>query len=175
VPGAEWLPFGLAPAHDPKQTRDYFPRKEVSPRRRLREVYVNFSHNTVERYELGEKYKDFGWASVWGTKDVLSAGDYVITLGLNQACLCPAGNGRETHRCYEAWYCGVVPVVKVGRLAEHMRRHGLPLFSSPSLFEIQPDLIWDYVDTDPFNTADLSVLTKSYWQKQFEEAREEYL
>jgi hypothetical protein len=163
LPRTSWLPFGLAPSHDPKQTRDYFEnyRHDWTGR----SIYVNFSENTAERAELRKYWARRPNVTVEANPD-LSAEHYVDRLTRHGAVLCPAGNGLDCYRVYEALYCGRVPIVKSGWLSSHMLASGLPVFITDSLFDIDLNALWKFVESDPFRNADLRAITKSFWIEQ---------
>jgi hypothetical protein len=170
IPRSEWLPFGLAPSHDPCQTRNYF--AEYRNWEKFDEVYCNFSPNTVERARLLEVYRRDNQFCVRGGPH-MSAEAYVEELSGCGACLSPEGNGVECYRTMEGLYVGSVPVVKKSRLTGFMRAAGLPVFEAEDLFNINTPALFEYTNSEPFADADLSVLSKDYWRDRFQKVRAE--
>ena len=41
----------------------------------------------------------------------LAPGEYISKLPEYKMAICPVGNGLDTHRIWECFYCGVVPIV----------------------------------------------------------------
>ena len=41
-------------------------------------------------------------------------------------CICPDGNGADTHRIWEALYLGVVPILTESTFSNNLRRLGFP-------------------------------------------------
>lgn len=74
------------------------------------EVYMNFSVNTnvQKRYECANALKDDPRVV---RHEGLSVPEYYMDLCRSKFVLCPEGTGMDTHRVYEALYCGATPVV----------------------------------------------------------------
>jgi hypothetical protein len=69
-------------------------------------------------------------------------------------CLCPRGNGIDTHRIYEALYLKTIPIVVKHKTYEN-------LFDLPILFIDNWDDIKDY-SIDDFNRIYENMITKKY-------------
>ncbi len=173
IPNTTWLPFGLAPSHDPKQTRDYFAGQGPCDWSRPQFLYLNFSDNTVERVNLKARYRNESQTYI--EQVCLSAEEYVRAMQAATAVLSPFGNGLDCYRTSEAWYLGKVPVLKGCKMTAAFKVAGLPVFLAENLFDLDKQQILDYVATNPFEDADLSVLTKSYWRASLAVARKEHL
>jgi len=171
LPQAELIPFGLAPSHDPKQTRDYFSSLWGAPCHAL--IYLNFSDYTVERILLKKHYAGNESFHISKRND-LSAKDYIDELAHCESCLCPPGNGIGCYRELECWYTGVVPIMKNSMYSQHIALSGLPVHIVDDLFNIDIKKLEEYLLSNPFETADLTRLTKSFWRKRLEEAKREY-
>ena len=46
--------------------------------------------------------------------------EYIINLCNTKYCICPEGNGIDTHRFWEALYCGCIPIVLKNKLTEKL-------------------------------------------------------
>lgn len=79
------------------------------------EVYANFTvtTNSIKRKECLECFKDDP-RLVYHQN--LSVPEYFMDLCKSKFVLCPEGTGMDTHRVYEALYCGATPVVLHGPL-----------------------------------------------------------
>ena len=75
-------------------------------------LYVNHrvQNNPRARAWIYEHFKNSDWCTVH-TPD-LSLDEYKSELDRHQFILCPAGNGIDTHRCWEALYHGIIPIVE---------------------------------------------------------------
>ena len=83
------------------------------PRDKL--LYANFgtSSNRAVREPLQAWLNDP--AQSWITREPHGAanrGSYLRSLFAHRFVLCPPGNGEDTHRMWEALYCGAIPVVR---------------------------------------------------------------
>jgi len=74
------------------------------------EVYANFmvTTNSVKRKECLNCFKDDPRLV---HHQNLSVPEYFMDLCKSKFVLCPEGTGTDTHRVYEALYCGATPVV----------------------------------------------------------------
>lgn len=74
------------------------------------EIYANFTvtTNSMKRKECLDTFKDDP-RLVYHQN--LSVTEYLMDLCKSKFVLCPEGTGMDTHRVYEALYCGATPVV----------------------------------------------------------------
>ena len=102
-------------------------------------IFFNFSINTnIEKRKLC--YEKL--VTKIPFMDKLKQHDYYKILGKYKFCICPEGNGSDTHRLWECLYLHCVPIVVRTDFTELLKKHlGLPLFIVNS---------WD-----DFNTEDL--------------------
>jgi hypothetical protein len=82
------------------------------PRTRL--AYINFNPGTnpAERQPLYKMFKDADWATKKCVQNGNGYDEYIHDLCTHKYCLCPQGNGTDTHRLWEALYLRCIPVVK---------------------------------------------------------------
>jgi len=59
----------------------------------------------------------------------LSFAAYLAELADHRYCICPRGNGIDTHRFWECQYLGVVPIVERSPHTERWAREGLPMLA----------------------------------------------
>jgi hypothetical protein len=80
------------------------------------EIYANFTRvtNDAKRRECIEAFADDPRVT-WRTG--LSVPEYYADLCRSKFVLCPEGTGIDTHRVYEALFCGATPVVLRNSLA----------------------------------------------------------
>ena len=79
-------------------------------------------------------------------------------------CLCPRGNGIDTHRVWEALYMGCVPICK--DYAAHKFDNSLPILFVNQWEDITTDLLqqtYESIDKSLFNS---DLLKMSYWSKR---------
>ena len=63
---------------------------------------------------------------------------YLSELAAHRFCLCPRGNGVDTHRFWESQYLDVIPVVRRSAGAEHWQASGLPVLIVDDWAEVTP-------------------------------------
>ena len=66
-------------------------------------------------------------------------GTYLRRLARCKFCVCPRGNGIDTHRVWECLYLGVVPIVERSTHSEHWARRGLSLLLVDDWSEVTPE------------------------------------
>jgi hypothetical protein len=80
--------------------------------------------------------------------------------------LCPRGNGVDTHRMWEALYCGVIPVVQ--RSHVHAGIEGkLPVLFVDSYQDVTEDLLLSVYHEYKNKTWNMNMLAVSWWMEQF--------
>jgi hypothetical protein len=72
-------------------------------------VYVNFSVEThSSRLDAMTVLKDLEYVTIEKSVDYLT---YLKNLARHKFCICPRGNGIDTHRFWEAQYLDSIPVI----------------------------------------------------------------
>lgn len=127
-------------------------------------LYVN--HRTenfpMEREWLYQHFSNEPWCTV---KKPYSKGEispYKAELLDHKFVLCPRGNGVDTHRLWEALYCGVIPVVK-SHLTHRPLEGALPVLFVDDYREVTKDLL-DRTYAEYSNRQwKTEMLTVSWW------------
>jgi hypothetical protein len=116
-PTATPLPLGLGNA-DGKVTLHWteIQRASQNPPQRKRLLYANFgtSSNPAVRVPLLNwvRHPDQSWITTETHSAESGKSGYLSQLLSHHFVLCPPGNGEDTHRMWEALYCGAIPVVR---------------------------------------------------------------
>ena len=72
-------------------------------------IYANFSEDThPARKEAGEKIKSINFCTIEKNKTYT---EYLSSIAEHKFCICPRGNGLDTHRFWEAQYLDCIPVI----------------------------------------------------------------
>jgi hypothetical protein len=90
-----------------------------------KDVYFNFNINTnrMKRENCFHQLKDkLEWL------DNVSPFENIIRLSQYKFCICPEGNGVDTHRLWECFYLKVVPIVIKSEFTNILIKQGLPIF-----------------------------------------------
>jgi hypothetical protein len=86
---------------------------------------------------------------------------YLQTMSMAKWCLCPRGNGLDTHRMTEALLLGAIPIVKKGEYPVSLT---LPVLEVDDWFEITAEFLNDV--KKPLITSDtLQQLSLKYWKE----------
>lgn len=132
-------------------------------------AYFNPKTNINERLPLaqlcdsGSIPADFKW-----TLNGSGFHEYILALTTYQFCLCPAGNGIDTHRIWESLYMGCIPIVKKCLTYEYLE--GLPVMFVDHWNEISYKKLEDFMSKTEYigyNNIDNKSLEKmrfSYWE-----------
>jgi hypothetical protein len=158
------IPFGIGPG-----TEELFANiTEEQKQNKTKLLYVNFSVNTLERYQLKTFYSNMASVGVTCIRDTnLSKAQYIQDLLDHQFVLCPCGNGIDSYRVLEAIYCGCIPIVDTTYTFKGLS--SLPIWRMSNLFDVVDKLAINrklYMET-----SSLKMSTLSYWREQIEEAR----
>lgn len=165
-PKASWIPFGLNGEKDRLVSR-YIDTFAGRPKDRL--LYVNFSNHTYERAALKARYAGEGWATYRETPTI-PIGSYIQEMSRHRFVLCPAGNGLDCYRTYEALYLGCIPILKDGVFARHMVDAKLPVLACTDLAQLTPRLLDDVYEKFLSHDYAYEKLTRSYWVKAIKDA-----
>ena len=87
---------------------------------------------------------------------------YVYNLSKYAFCVCPRGNGIDTHRIWEALHMGCVPIVK--RHVTHECLLDLPVLFVDDWREITHEKLVQFIEQIPNNIYNMQKLSFSYWE-----------
>lgn len=118
-----YLPIGMANSMWTHGNLDFF--KNVNDLFiKSKKVYFNFNMNTNynKRNECYHSLKD-----KLTFLDIISPELNLKRLSEYEFCICPEGNGVDTHRLWECFYLKTVPIVKNSVFIQILKEHNLPL------------------------------------------------
>ncbi|MFV0416213.1 MAG: exostosin family protein [Chthoniobacterales bacterium] len=142
---------------------------------RTKLLYANFGtrSNPAIREPLQEWVgrSDQNWITRQPHSNAAGKAGYLQDLLSHHFILCPPGNGEDTHRMWEALYCGAVPVV---RKSPAMRDfHELPILFVDDFTSLTPAFLENKIGSwDSFSCQQLD---SKFWQNRFEVAKEHAL
>lgn len=156
-PKVSCLPFGICDQGDGRQNLVDFQGVDKS-----RLLYVNFQEFTRERAHLNDHYRKAAWAT---HRAGVPHREYAAEMAQHKFVLCPAGNGLDCYRVWEALYLGCVPILKDSVFARHLLNLRLPLVISDNLFGLTPDGLNQIYDQlrDALGVS-LAAATESHWR-----------
>jgi hypothetical protein len=160
------IPIGLENPHwHPMKTSIMQNSEEVSDR--LVKAIGEFNPMTY----YGERYKLFEMAesnkihaTCRSTINGFLFEEYVRNLRRYAFCLCPRGNGVDTHRIWEALYLGCIPVVK--KHITHACLSDMPILFIDNWSEVTKDRLeeeYNRINNIIFSYEELQF---SYWKKR---------
>ena len=135
-------------------------------------LYVNFrsSSNMSVREPLLASFsarRQESWFTV--RSESIGPADFLREMTQHKFVLCPAGNGIDSHRIWEALYTGTVPVVQNHPVFRDFQ--SLPILFVDDLAAVDEHLLsraWSEMNSRDWN---LELLFGSRWRKQVEESR----
>jgi len=145
-PKLTMLPIGIANAQWPhgnlEQLVDVITQNADTPKTKA--IYMSFNpstnlHSRVKCYESLCKRIPF--------LPLVNFSDNLWRMVEYKYCICPEGNGADTHRMWEALYLGVVPILIENNFSVNLRVAGFPCILVTSWAEWDPhslDLARDF-------------------------------
>lgn len=114
---------------------------------------------------------------VWITRNAhgASAGKtgYLEGLHSHHFVFCPPGNGEDTHRMWEALYCGAIPVVRESpALREFL---DLPILAVPDLRGLSEAFLEEILADRAGKQPSLGKLDSQYWLKRIQREKDRVL
>lgn len=87
-------------------------------------------------------------------------------------CLCPRGNGIDTHRIWEALYMGCIPIVK--KHPTHFFELDLPIIFVDYWLEVTQEFLEEKIQTIDYSLFNSPLLTMSYWKERITNEKNKY-
>ena len=94
-------------------------------------------------------------------------GSFSKNLAQYAFCLCPRGNGVDTHRLWEALYMGCIPICK--HYKAHRFKSPLPILFVEDWCDITEELLAKTYENIDVSLFDSELLKMSYWSKKINE------
>lgn len=168
------IPLGLGPPYCPVTPKANDLKKLNTKTHRSKLLYVNFRTSTYpsERELVLEYMKSLSESSAGITiakqsNDPTDIHGYLDELIDHKFCVCPRGNGIDTHRLWESLYCRTIPVVK--RLPAHRNFSDLPILFVDDWSEVTEDRLHREYDRIVNVKWNYSKLSASWWGRTFKE------
>ena len=121
-----FLPIGIANSQWPHGNINMFNSDTVLNNlcNKTKSIYFNFNINTnrIKRSKCFESLKN---KLVWLNN--VSSSENMVRLSQYKFCICPEGNGGDTHRLWEALYLKTVPIVIKSDFTNILQKNNVPL------------------------------------------------
>ena len=129
-------------------------------------AYMNFKIETfpAERRKVHDMFVDKSWVTKGGLNcDVDGHKQYLKDIQSHKFCICPRGNGFDSHRLMEALYLGTIPVVKKCIAMEQF--YDLPCVFIDDWDQVTEEFLQKKYEEIMKRDYDLSKLYVSHWLK----------
>lgn len=136
-------------------------------------LYVNFrtETNPTVREPLMAHFRAMVGERVTVREGGISSAEYLAEMAVHRFVLCPPGNGIDTHRMWEALYCGTIPVVqKHPALASFA---DLPILFLEDLRTLSVEMLEHAFRAFRETPSSQDKLRATWWQAQFLQAKTE--
>lgn len=81
-------------------------------------------------------------------------------------CICPEGNGVDSHRIWECYYLKVIPIMLKNEFTEILQeKTQLPMILINDWNELNIEQLPDYEDFKPLFSKNKHILTMDYWRE----------
>ena len=124
-------------------------------------IYINFN---VETNKNRERIMDIFINKRFEIQREKSYEEYLKELSTYKFCICPAGNGIDTHRVWECLYLNVIPIVKKSPVFQKML--DLPILMIDDWEVVSRDFLefkYNIYSSKKFNREKLNI---EYWAHQ---------
>ena len=160
------IPIGLENTYWHPHKRDILKNANHVNQQRLNKAFAQFNPDTFshERYPILEDILDSKiHADIFYCINGLGFEFYVNNLLNYRYCLCPRGNGIDTHRLWEALYLGCIPIVK--RHITHCFDEYLPILFVDDWQQLNESFL---LDQSNIGVEDINkkLLTMKYWKEK---------
>ncbi len=137
------------------------------PRSRTNLAFMSFNIHThlAERGAARAILEPNHWVT---SKYNLSQEEYYANLRSHPFTICPRGNGYDTHRFWEALYCGSIPVVRETPVIRAFKEK-LPMVIVDTWFNVTEEFLErEYKRIMSCDTYDENFLKQSYWLEKIQ-------
>jgi hypothetical protein len=128
-------------------------------------AYMNWKCETFpsERQKVYNLFKDKPWVTA-GTLDLTEDGHwkYLEDIHNHKFCICPRGNGVDTHRMWEALYLGAIPICRHSAALQQFS--DLPIMFVDEWSEVTPDNLECVYEDFLKRDWNVDKILMSYWK-----------
>lgn len=124
---------------------------------------AKFNPNThPDRHKILSYLKNTNWCLTQPTINGHDFDIYLNELNKSLTCVCPRGNGIDTHRIWEALYVGTIPIVED---CVNIRFYqNLPIIIVENLLNLTAELIVEKIDELSKKQLNYDLLDFNYWK-----------
>ncbi len=143
-----FLPIGIANSQWPHGNLDIFNSSNMRPK--TKKVYFNFNVYTnlsKRMYCLNSLKHKLEWL------EPISPSENIQRLSEYEFCICPEGNGVDTHRLWEALYVKTIPIVIKSEFTNVLLQNNVPSVVLDDWAQLEESIL----DYSKFNFEDKSI------------------
>jgi len=154
-----FLPIGIANSQWPHGNINIFNSDMVlnNSCNKIKGIYFNFNIDT-NRTKRSKCFESLKNKLVWLNN--ISPSENMVRLSQYKFCICPEGNGVDTHRLWEALYLKTVPIVIKSEFTNILQKNNVPLVILNNWDELCEDNL-DYNNYD-FNNENFVKISNFY-------------
>ena len=158
-PKLYFLPIGIANSQWPHGNINFFNNELTinNSSNKTKNIYFNFNIDT-NKIKRGKCFESLKNKIVW--LNTVSPSENIIRLSQYKFCICPEGNGVDTHRLWEALYLKTVPIVIKSEFTDILQKNNVPLVILNNWDEFD-ETILKYENYD-FNHANFIKISNFY-------------
>lgn len=155
------IPIGIANSYCGITMKKSDFKKAESPTKLL---YINHRTETypTEREWVYNHFSEKSWCTVRQPYPKGEIERYKEELLDHKFILCPRGNGIDTHRMWEALYCGVIPIVKRHRTHASLEEN-LPILFVDDYRQLNEELLNSFYEKYLVYPWNYDMLKVSWW------------
>lgn len=136
------------------------------PKYNLEMCVAQFNPDTnPRRRAIFDHFSQFDWCLSTESVNGSKFDDYLTNLNDCVFCVCPEGNGIDTHRMWEALYVGCIPIVEDSINIQFYRK--LPIFICHNLLDINYDslkYVKQSINDRLYEDYNMTMLSMDYWK-----------
>jgi hypothetical protein len=155
-PKLHFLPIGIANSMWSHGNINIFNNEtnKIKPANKSKNIYFNFNIDTNKSKRLS-CFNSLRNKLAW--LDNISPPENIVRLSQHKFCICPEGNGVDTHRLWEALYLKTVPIVIRSEFTNILQKNNIPLVILNSWSELDETKL-NYNDHDFNNSEFLKII-----------------
>ena len=154
-PKLHYLPIGFANSMWKHGNLDFFKNDEIFDITKSKKIYFNFNVNTsyekrISCYNSLKNKLPF--------LAFLQPNDNLSRLNEYEFCICPEGNGADTHRLWECLYLKVVPIVINSQFTKVLNKYNIPMVILEKWDDFD-DTLLNYTD---YNFSEMNICLSDF-------------
>jgi hypothetical protein len=128
-------------------------------------VYMNFTPTHPSRTPVFNLFKDKPWVTIGKAEPTMEGRrKYLLDLKQHDFCLCPRGNGLDTHRLWESLYMDCIPIVEYDPAYSDFT--DLPIYFIDKWEDVTPESLQQVKENYSKRVWNVDKLYFPYWKNR---------